>query len=103
MLRIGHVLEWTDEFAAINHIGQGWVGEDAVAMAVYCAMRHPDDYVKAVARAVNIPGDSDSVGCITGGLMGARLGMEGIPYAWIQRLENQERLADIASRLAEAV
>jgi len=102
LLRIGHVLEWTDEFAAINHIGQGWVGEEAVAMAVYCAMRHPDDFVKAVTRAVNIPGDSDSVGCIAGGLMGARLGLDGIPNAWVLRLENQDKLTDIAQRLAAA-
>lgn len=102
LLRIGHVLEWTDEFAAINHIGSGWLGEEAVAMAVYCATRHPDDFVKAVCRAVNIPGDSDSVGCITGGLMGARVGLDGIPATWISRLENVDRLTGTAARLASA-
>ena len=102
MLRIGHVLEWTDEFAAINHVGSGWLGEEAVAMAVYCAMRHPDDFAKAVCRAVNIPGDSDSVGCITGGLMAARLGLDGIPPTWISRLENVDRLTETAARLASS-
>jgi ADP-ribosylglycohydrolase len=100
MLRIGHVIEWTDEFAAINHIGSGWVAPEAVAMAVYCAIRYKDDFLGAVRRAVNIPGDSDSVGCITGGLVSARLGIQGLPSEWIPRLENVEHLTDLASRLA---
>lgn len=102
LLRIGHVLEWTDEYAAINHIGDGWVGEQAVAMALYCVMRHPDDFAAAVCRAVNIPGDSDSVGCITGGIMGARLGLRGIPQEWISRLENRDAIAGLSDRLSAA-
>jgi ADP-ribosylglycohydrolase len=100
LLRIGHVQEWTDEYAAINHVGSGWVGEEAVAMAIYCANRYPDDFVGAVRRAVNIPGDSDSVGCITGGLLAARLGLDAIPTDWIARLEHVEYLTDVAKRLA---
>ena len=100
MLRVGHVIEWTDEFAAINHIGGGWVASEAVAMAVYCAMRYPDDYVGAVRRAVNIPGDSDSVGSITGGLVAARLGPSAIPPQWTLRLEGSDYLTQLAARLA---
>ncbi len=100
MLRIGHVSEWNDEFAAINHIGSGWEGPDAVAMAIYCAIRYPDDYASAIRRAVNIPGDSDSVGSIIGGIMGARLGVEAIQPEWIARLEGLDRLTDVATRLA---
>lgn len=102
MLRVGHVQEWTDEYAAINHLGSGWVGEEAVAMAVYCAIRHRDDFVRAVQRAANIPGDSDSVACITGGLVAARVGLAGIPKDWIARLEHLDQLTDIADRLAAA-
>ena len=71
-------------------------------MAVYCAIRHRDDFAKAVRRAVNIPGDSDSVGCITGGLVAARVGLDGIPKDWITRLEHLDELTDLATRLAAA-
>ena len=100
MLRIGHVSEWTDEFAAITHIGDGWVASEAVAMAVYCAMRYPDDYTGAIRRAVNIPGDSDSVGSITGGLVAARLGLAAIPPKWTLNLELSDYLTQLATRLA---
>jgi ADP-ribosylglycohydrolase len=100
VLRVGHVLAWSDEEAAIEHVGKGWTAEEAVALALYCAMRHPDDYVTAVRRAANIPGDSDSVACITGGIMGARLGLEAIPEEWVARLEKCEYVTDVANRLA---
>lgn len=100
MLRIGHVIEWTDEEAALKHIGSGWIGEEAVAMATYCVVRYADDFAKAVCRAVNIPGDSDSVGSIAGGVAAARSGPEGIPQEWVSRLEHLDRLTDVADRLA---
>jgi ADP-ribosylglycohydrolase len=100
MLRVGHVSEWTDEFAAITHIGDGWVASEAVAMAVYCAMRYSDDFAGAVRRAVNIPGDSDSVGSITGGLVAARLGLTAIPPRWTLSLEGSDYLTQLATRLA---
>jgi ADP-ribosylglycohydrolase len=98
--RVAHVIEWTDEMAAITHLGSGWYGEEAVAMAVYCAIRHCDSFTRALRRAVNIPGDSDSVGCITGGIMGAQLGLAAIPPDWIAVLEKLDYLTDIANRLA---
>src|SRR5574341_149768 len=100
MLRVGHVVEWTDQQAALAHIGNGWIGEEAVSMATYCAIRHADDYVSAVRRAANIPGDSDSVACITGGLVAARLGLGAVPRAWFERLERLDYLNEVAARLA---
>jgi ADP-ribosylglycohydrolase len=100
MKRIEHVIEWTDELAAMNYLGNGWIGQDAVSMAVYCAVRHKDNYVEAVRRAVNIPGDSDSVGCIAGALVAARTGLDSIPVDWVARLERREELTELANQLA---
>jgi ADP-ribosylglycohydrolase len=98
--QVDNVVQWTDEFAALETLGSGWNAEEAVAMAIYCAIRYEDDYVGAVRRAVNIPGDSDSVGSLTGGLVAARTGLSAIPEAWIERLEDRAELADLAARLA---
>jgi ADP-ribosylglycohydrolase len=103
--RVSAARDWADEEAAFNHIGPtrggGWIAEEAVAMALYCALKHPDDYVAAVRLGANISGDSDSVAAIAGGIMGARLGLGAIPPDWIARLENRESLASLAERLAE--
>jgi len=102
ILRVGHVLGWTNEDLALDHIGQGWVGEEAVALALYCVLRYSDDYVACVRRAANTNGDSDSIACIVGGIMGAKLGLESIPLDWRSRCENMTGIADLAQRLTVA-
>ncbi len=99
ILRVNHTLGWTDSTAALKYIGQGWVGEEAVALALYCCLKYPDDYVAAVRLGANIDGDSDSVACIAGGILGARLGLNALPAAWIDRLERRAELATLAEAL----
>jgi ADP-ribosylglycohydrolase len=79
------------------------VGEEAVALALYCVIGRPDDYVDCVRRAANTNGDSDSVACIAGGICAARLGLEAIPASWRERCENRDYLTDLAMRMARAV
>jgi ADP-ribosylglycohydrolase len=100
LLRVGHVLGWGDEIAAMRHIGEGWVGEEALALALYCVTRYPDDYVGAVRRGANSNGDSDSVACIAGGVSAARLGLAAIPANWIDRCEKRDYIAELSARLA---
>jgi ADP-ribosylglycohydrolase len=102
LYRIGHAGAWTDEEKALAHIGEGWTGEEAVALALYCVCRYPDDYRACVRRAANTNGDSDSIACIAGGIMGARLGLEAIPTEWRARCENAGYLDDLAARMAAA-
>jgi len=99
--RVGHVLGWTSEEHALAHIGEGWVGEEALALALYCVLRHPNDYVACVQRAANTNGDSDSIACIAGGLMGARLGIQAIPPDWVRRIEDSTYIGQLADALAD--
>ena len=68
-----------DDLDAVRQLGRGWVGEEALAIAVYCALRHPDSFEDAIIAAVNHSGDSDSTGAIAGNIMGAALGFQAIP------------------------
>ncbi|NDJ51771.1 MAG: hypothetical protein GYB68_01650 [Chloroflexi bacterium] len=99
--KIGHVMGWTDEMAALNYIGAGWMADEAVAMAMYSVMKHPDNFARAVSRSVNTAGDSDSVGAVAGAVSAAVTGLEGIPPEWINRLENFDRLTELAEKLAK--
>jgi ADP-ribosylglycohydrolase len=102
MLKIGHVMTWGSEEQALSHIGEGWIAEEAIALALYCVMRYPDDYVGGVRRGANTDGDSDSIACIAGGILGARLGLEAIPLAWRTRCEHRDDLTNLAIRMAKA-
>lgn len=103
LTRVPGLLDSPPEVAlARGGLGEAWVAEEAVASALYCVWRHPDDYRAAVLEAVNTDGDSDSIGAIAGSVVGARLGLEGIPPAWVQGVEESAHLQEIGRRLREA-
>ncbi len=68
----------TPDAVAIRELGEGWTGEKAWAIALYCSLRHIDSMRDAIIAAVNHDGDSDSTGSITGNIMGAIYGYEAI-------------------------
>jgi ADP-ribosylglycohydrolase len=80
-------------------LGEGWIGEEAVASAMYCYWRSPDDYSAAVLTAINTDGDSDSIGAITGSVMGAKLGINAIPSNWRNGVEDSDYLHALGKRL----
>ena len=84
---------------AIPTIGEGWTGEEALGIALYCALRFEHDFRAGVLAAVNHGGDSDSTGSITGAILGARLGIEAIPKDWVERVENSQEILQIAKEL----
>lgn len=87
-----------DAESAMNRLGQGWIAEEALAIAVYCALKE-DDFQKAIQLAVNHDGDSDSTGSICGNIIGAYGGMKVIPEEWLKRLELKELIVDMTYKL----
>ncbi len=81
---------------AIERLGEGWTAEEALAIAVYCALS-TQDFREGILLAVNHDGDSDSTGTIAGNLLGALRGVQAIPADWLQQLE----LRDVVGELAE--
>ena len=84
---------------AIKILGEGWIGEEALAIAVYCSLKHCDDYRKAIIASVNHSGDSDSTGAITGNILGAYLGLSSIQEEWVKKLEIREVIEQVADEL----
>jgi ADP-ribosylglycohydrolase len=85
--------------AAVATLGEGWVGEEALAIAVYCALAGPS-FEAAVLAAANHSGDSDSTAAITGNLLGAAGGRAAIPEAWIAALVERDLVERVAGELA---
>ena len=87
------------DLEAIEQIGEGWVAEEALAIAVYCALRHKDDFAAGIRAAVNHSGDSDSTGAITGNILGTHLGYSKIPPEFLSKLELRGILSMLAADL----
>ena len=88
-----------NDLTAIEKLGGGWVGEETLAIAVYCALKYPDDFDKALIASVNHSGDSDSTGAVTGNILGAALGLQGIPAKYRENLELSDVILEIADDL----
>ena len=77
-----------------EHLGGGWTGEEALAIAV-CAALAGTDMREALLMSVNHSGDSDSTGAICGNILGAIQGTAAIPDEWLAKLE----LRDVIEQL----
>ena len=83
----------------IGHLGEGWTGEEALAIALFCALKHFDNFEQAIIAAVNHAGDSDSTGAITGNILGAAIGYEAIPQFFKDDLELHDVILHMADDL----
>lgn len=81
-------------------LGQGWVAEETLAIALWACLMYPTDMKKALLASVNHSGDSDSTGAVCGYIMGALLGENEIPKEWIDTLELHELIAEQTEKLA---
>ena len=88
-----------NDYDAIRSLGEGWVGEEALAIAIYCSLKYSNNYKKAICAAVNHDGDSDSTGSITGNIVGTYLGYEKIPKEYVENIE----LYDIIKKVSEDI
>jgi ADP-ribosylglycohydrolase len=69
--------------------------------AYYLAARFRDDFESAVLHAINGGGQNMSRACLTGALVGAQVGLSGIPQRFVDGLENHTELVSLAQRLGE--
>ncbi len=88
-----------DPKSAIDMIGEGWVGEETLAISIYCALKYNKDFRGAMVAAVNHDGDSDSTGAITGNILGAYLGVDAIPKEWLRNIELVDVIIQVADDL----
>ena len=94
-----------DEDEVIERLGNDISTQGSVPTAIYCFLHQPDSFEDAVLTAVNLGGDTDTIGAMTGALSGARLGYEAIPAEWRDQLENgqsgRDYVMELGKQLAE--
>lgn len=89
-----------NDIDAINELGEGWVAEEALAIAIYSCLKYTSSFEKTVIAAVNHSGDSDSTGAIAGNIIGAYLGYNSIPKHYIDNLELIDEIMEIATDMS---
>jgi len=69
--------------------------------AYYLAARFHEDFEQAVLHALNGGGQNQARSILTGALVGAQVGLSGIPERFLDGLENSSELIMLACQLGE--
>ena len=70
------------------------------AMALHCVWS-TQSFSEALLKVINLRGDSDTVGSITGQIAGALYGVEDIPTDWIATVQRWDRQGEILHTAAK--
>lgn len=68
----------------------------AIALAAYF---NAESFEQGLVWAVNLGGDADTNGAVTGALLGARFGVGGIPERWLSVLERRAEVEGLGRQL----
>ncbi len=73
----------------------------SVPVAIYAALRNRTDFSTALSDAIACDGDTDTVAAITGALVGARVGVSGMPQTWREKIVDYPHTLELLQRIAE--
>jgi ADP-ribosylglycohydrolase len=80
--------------AKVAALGEGWVGEEALAVGLTCAMT-ARSFAECIELAANHDGDSDSTASVAGQLYAARHGLGELPAEAVERVDVLEALLQV--------
>jgi poly(ADP-ribose) glycohydrolase ARH3 len=87
---------------ASGMLGRTVAVHESMPFALYSFLSYPGAFEECLYCAVLHGGDRDTLGAMACAISGAYLGVEAIPEAWREKLENGEYIASLALKLAEA-
>jgi ADP-ribosylglycohydrolase len=67
--------------------------------AAFWSLLTSGSYAESVLKAVNLGGDTDTTGAVTGGLAGIAYGFKAIPKKWVEALPRKMEIGELAERL----
>lgn len=104
LMRAVDLSEYPATAEQVELIGAGWIAEECLAIAVYCALyaARTGDTRGALLLSVNHSGDSDSTGAVAGNLIGAAHGLSALPMDWASTVEGRDVLIQVADDLVMA-
>lgn len=100
---IPYNMEWKDGMAP-GLRGPKFHARYTVAFTIGTFLRYvdSDDFRGAILEAVNAGGDTDTNASIVGAMMGASVGLSGIPQEWIDFNPDFQEAIEVADKLIEA-
>lgn len=81
-----------------NEISSGGYVLHTLEASIWCFLI-TDNYSDSVLKAVNLGSDTDTTGCVTGGLSGLYYSLDNIPAEWIDKIVRKNDITSLADKL----
>ncbi len=85
-----------------SEVGSGGYVMDTLTASIWCLL-NSQGYAETVLKAVNLGSDTDTTGCVAGGLAGLVYGASAIPKEWIATLARKGDLDCLIHEFADAL
>jgi len=82
-------------------LGRSVAVHESLPFALYAFLRYPQSFEGCLFCAILHGGDRDTLGAMACAISGAYLGVEAIPQAWREKLENRQHIEDLALELMD--
>lgn len=79
-----------------NDISSLWYVVDTFESSIY-SLINTENYKDAIIKAINLGGDTDTVGAVTGAMAGILYGEKNIPSDWLNDLVKKEYLENVCN------
>lgn len=73
---------------------------DTLTASLWCLLT-TSNFPECVLKAVNLGDDTDTTGCVAGGLAGVAYGSQNVPTEWVKELPRQEELRNLFAQFAK--
>jgi ADP-ribosyl-[dinitrogen reductase] hydrolase len=103
---------WSDDLPAFRNVLDPRLGESpeceicsdgyvihTLEASLWCLLT-TGNFADCTLKAVNLGGDTDTTGCVAGGLAGVAYGIPAIPADWISALARREEVSGLFARFA---
>lgn len=74
---------------------------DTLEASSFCLV-NSSSYKECVLKAVNLGDDTDTTGCVAGGLAGLYYGFDSIPEEWVGCLQKREEISELIYEMDDA-
>ena len=95
------VAEGVPPLDAARRLGRSVAVHESLPFAVYAFLRYSESFEACLMCAILNGGDRDTLGAMACAISGAYLGIEAIPQAWREKIENRQHIEGLAVKLAE--
>ena len=92
----------TEDFARSLGLERGVSGYiyHTLPIVIQAWLRHQNDYRSAITAVIRCGGDTDTTAALVGGIIGCRVGKNGIPNDWLEQLWEWPRSVSWMEKLA---